>query len=330
MHRIILRHNRAPGDVLVMTALVRDLALSHPGKYQIMVDTSFRELWDNNPYVVPAKDNRLGAAVINLSYGKSIGRAGREPIHFLTGFHHDFLEKTKTDVPLLYPRPDLHLSREEDTVSPIDGRYWIVMAGGKNDFTTKHPRYQNIQESVDILRGCGLRFVQIGGKGSKPGHFHCKLNGVIDLVGQTSIREMIQLIRHADGVICTITFAMHIAAALEKPCVVTAGGREEWWWEAVSKMNPAFANVPNPVNVSHRYLHTMGTLPCCLRKACWKNKCHQGEGDKSYCSMPVKTPEGQIVPKCQEMITTERIVEAVLSYYAEGIIQDAGSKIKEV
>ena len=37
--KLVLIHKRAPGDTLVLTALVRDIALAHPGKFRIDVDT---------------------------------------------------------------------------------------------------------------------------------------------------------------------------------------------------------------------------------------------------------------------------------------------------
>ena len=86
MEKIILRHQRAPGDILVMTAVARDLALTYPGRFHIAVDTTFRELWDNNPYIQRMPDKR-NAKIVNLTYGSYIKVAGTEKIHFITSFH---------------------------------------------------------------------------------------------------------------------------------------------------------------------------------------------------------------------------------------------------
>lgn len=311
---LILRHQRAAGDILVMTAVVRDIYRAYSDIFDIGVETSFTELWNNNPYIIKLKDKRLGAAVYNLSYGDGIQKAGREPIHFLRAFHDDFEKKSGMKLPLTEPRPDIHLTEEEKSKRLVDGRYWVVLSGGKSDFTTKHPRFFDIQDAVTILSGMGLKFVQVGAQGGKPASLHRTLDGAIDLRGKTSLRDLLSLIHNADGVICTITFAMHAAAALEKPCVVTAGGREEWWWEGYVRENPAFKGLN--VNVPHRFLHTMGLLDCCRGpRACWKNKVLKSEGDKSYCSYPHAEPEGQTVPLCQHMIGANKIVESVLYYY---------------
>lgn len=317
---IILRHQRAAGDILVMTAVVRDIYKAYSDTFDIGVETSFTELWNNNPYIIKLKDKRLGAAVYNLSYGDGIQKAGKEPIHFLRAFHDDFEKKSGMKLPLTEPRPDIHLSEDEKNNRMVDGRYWVVLSGGKSDFTTKHPRFFDIQDAVSVLGGMGIKFVQVGAQTGKPASLHRTLAGAVDLRGKTSLRDLLSLIHNADGVLCTITFAMHAAAALEKPCVVTAGGREEWWWEGYVRENPAFKGLN--VNVPHRFLHTMGLLDCCRGpRACWKNKVLKSEGDKSYCSYPHAEPEGQTVPLCQHMIGANRIVESVLHYYLTGAIK---------
>ena len=318
MERLLLRHQRAPGDIIVMTALVRDLAIAYPGKYHIGVDTSFKEIWDNNPYIRPMPDKK-GARIVNLTYGEYIRKAAHEQIHFLTAFHKNLKTQTGIDVPLLYPHPDLHLSPAEQKPL-LDGRYWVVVAGGKGDFTTKHWVYERYQKVVDILTGLGIPVVQIGGKGSYPTHFHPELQNVTSLVGKTDLRQMFRVINNADGVICTITSAMHIAAAMGKPCVVTSGGREEWWWEAYHKDNPGLSPVQKLLPVSHRYLHTIGKLDCCAKKGCWKNKVQKLEGDKSFCNYAVPAESGQIVPLCMDMISVEKVVSSVLTYYMDGTL----------
>lgn len=311
---IIIKHNRAAGDILVMTAVVRDIHRAYSDRFDIGVETSFSELWENNPYIIKLKDKRLGASVYSLSYGDGIQKAGKEPIHFLRAFHNDFEKKSNLKLPMTEAKPDIHLSEKEKNTKIIDGRYWVVLSGGKADFTTKHPRFFDIQDSVDVLGQMGIKFVQVGAKTGKPASMHRTLNGAIDLRGQTSLRDLLSLIHHADGVICTITFAMHAAAALDKPCVVLAGGREEWWWEGYVRENPAFKGLN--VAVPHRYLHTMGLLDCCRGpRACWKNKVLKSEGDKSFCSYPHIEPEGQTVPLCQHMIGANKITESVLYYY---------------
>ena len=66
------------------------------------------------------------------------------------------------------------------------------------------------QQVVDQFQN-RISFVQCG----EAGHWHPRLERVTDLVGKTSLREFIRLMYHADGVVCPVTFAMHLAAAIE-------------------------------------------------------------------------------------------------------------------
>lgn len=326
--KILLQHRRSPGDIVTMTALVRDIQRTYPGEFLVDVDTPIKDIWRHNPYITRFdRKKEADLEVYRLSYGDSIPRAGKQAIHFLTAWHADFFKQTGIKVPLTEPKPDLHLTAEEKDEKLISGRYWAVVAGGKLDFTTKHWSYVRHQQVVDILRYLGIPVVQLGAKdkgiaGVAPPHYHPELQGVLDLVGRTRFRDFMRLIYQADGVICTITAAMHVAAAFDRPCVVTAGGREEWWWEGYVNPPVSFGEHSRLVLTPHRYLHTLGQLPCCLERGCWKSKVHPYEPDqhKSYCKKTVVAEGGQILPFCLDMIRVEHVVAAVLSYYLDGTL----------
>lgn len=326
--RIVLTQRLALGDVVAMTALVRDLALAHPGRFAVLPQTPCMTLWQNNPHVTRFAD-RKGARHLSADYGDGIKKSALAPIHFLKAYHEGFEKKTGVKVPLLYPWPDLHLSPEEEQPL-VEGRYWVVVAGGKTDYTTKLWAYDRYQELVDALRKFGIPVVQAGsrekGGPGRPGAVHPKLQGVLDLVGKTGLRELLRLIRFADGVVCTITLAMHVAAAFHKPCVVTGAGREHWCWEAYAACNKGFGpDLKEKTRIDHRYLHTIGLLDCCKSAGCWKNKVTPQEKDerRSFCKYPVRL-NNQTVPRCQDMIRTGHVLEAVMSYYKDGSIPPLG------
>lgn len=316
MRKLLLQHERAPGDVLVLSALVRDIHLAHPDKFQISVKTTAAELWRHNPHVIqPTED----AEPFRMNYSHAINRVGIRNKHFLQGFYEDFERQLGVHVPLLYPRPDYHLSDEEKTVPLVSGRYWLVISGGKSDFITKHWVYKRWQQVINLLRGMGIYCVQVGaiGKGGDVFHYHPRLENCLCLAGLTTLRDMARLIYHADGVLCPVTAAIHFAAALEKPCVVIAGGREEWWWEAyVPNIGNFGTEIREEVRVPHRFLHTLGKLDCCKRSGCWRNKVEPGES----CCKDVLNVRGQAIPRCMDMITVEHVIEAVMSYYEDGTL----------
>lgn len=317
----VLTHRRAPGDTLVMTALVRDIAKTYPDKYKIAVDVTASALFANNPYICAEEDikNLSSCKKLKLDYGDGINIWQRcETIHFLAAFYRDFTKKTGIIVPVTEPKPDLHLSKEEKEEPLIDGRYWVVMAGGKSDYPVKVWSKSYYQKVVDQIRDMGLGVVQVGAADS--GHWHHELDGVLDLIGRTHLRDLIRIIYHSEGVICGITLAMHMAAALERPCVCIAGGREAWYWEAYVNENKGFGpKASGKLKVPHRYLHTIGLLDCCkITTGCWKNKVVSSR-DTNVCQDVVDL-DGQKLPKCMEMITPNHVMAAVESYYADGTL----------
>ena len=48
--RILLKNSQSPGDILMLTAAVRDLKLSHPD-IEVGVSVTCSEIWDNNPHI---------------------------------------------------------------------------------------------------------------------------------------------------------------------------------------------------------------------------------------------------------------------------------------
>jgi ADP-heptose:LPS heptosyltransferase len=314
--RLVLSHRRAPGDIICLTSLPRDIHAAYPGKYELFVSTTFSPLWENNPHVtvLAGQGPPANARQLRMEYGRGIREQKHETIHFCNYFHRDFERQTGVRVPMSKPYGDLHLSATEQRVSPVSGRYWCVLSGGKSDFTAKVWATTKFQKVVDELRSKGLGIVQLGD--TARGHWHPPLDGVLNLVGQTSLRDMLQLIAHADGVICGITGAMHAAAALQRPCVVLAGGREAWYWEAYVRENKGLGGAALAATLStpHRFLHTIGLLPCCPT-GCWRNKVVPFGNDKSICLYPVLGE--QPVPKCLDLIEPSHVIEACMSYYAD-------------
>ena len=133
-------------------------------------------------------------------------------------------------------------------------------------------------------------------------------------MGKTSLRQFIRLMHHAAGVVCPVTFAMHLAAAVEtragapkvRPCVVIAGGREPTHWEAYPQ---------------HQYLSTVGALSCCLEGGCWKSRCQLvGDGDekdrRNVCEQPVQLTPDLRIPRCLDMITADDVIRRIELYLA--------------
>ncbi len=316
--KIILRHFRSPGDVLMLTAAVRDLALSYSDSLQIDVRTPFPALWESNPYLTPLREEDPAVEVLDCDYCDHplISQSNYQPYHFIHAFRLLLEQRLGVTIPSHEFKADIHLTDQEKSwLSQIDEitkkpgtRFWIIASGGKTDFTAKWWDPDRSQAVVDHFRD-RLQFVQVGAVADN--HVHPPLDGVINLVGKTDLRQMTRLMYHADGVVCPVTMLMHLAAAVEtKPgrpqnraCVVVAGGREPTQWEAYPH---------------HQYLHTLGMLPCCDGGGCWRSRVvalgDGAEQDSSLCLLPVASPSGRILPACLNMITAEHVIDAIERY----------------
>lgn len=349
MKKIILTNDRAAGDVLMLTAFVRDMHRAYPGEFLTDVWTGNFQMWDHNPHITPLVQNAPDVVHVRAEY-PAIESSNVRPGHFITAFH-EYLEEKLTElfqppsryhIPVTEFRGDIHLSvaerqpsfsahyqrRCDGSIEPLESPafsmpfperpYWIVVAGGKYDFTTKWWNPAHYQSVVDMLAG-EVNFVQCGLKG----HWHPPLRGVTNFVGKTNLRHFLQLIHHSEGVLCPVTFAMHAAAALPmeswhtdrsgktlprlRPCVVIAGGREAPHWEAYP---------------GHQFLHTVGTLPCCAHGGCYCVRCQKvgdvddaGEPDhrdcENLCQLPVAVSNKLMIPQCMNDIAPETVVASI-------------------
>jgi len=310
--KLILKSSLSPGDIVTLTAAVRDLHKAYPKAFLTDVRTSCGSLWDNNPYITKLDEKDPEVRILNMNY-PLINQSNQLPYHFIHGYRMDLENHLDTKIPPSAFKGDIHLSAAEKSwisqvqeVTKTDTRYWLIVSGGKYDFTTKWWHPGRFQEVVDHFKGV-IQFVQVG----EGNHNHPPLKGVINLVGKTDLRQMVRLMYHADGVICGVTFLMHLAAAVEtkpgrpklRPCVVIAGGREPVQWEEYP---------------GHQFLHTIGSLKCCETGGCWKSRIvARGDNDhkdKSLCSFPIQTEGNAIIPKCMDMIKTSDVISAVNKY----------------
>jgi ADP-heptose:LPS heptosyltransferase len=344
--KLVLCSNCSPGDIVMLTAAVRDLHVNHPNKFQTDVCTTAMQLWDNNPYVtrlngwnetlvntpnglikkITSNDKDIGVVecnypLIDNSFGPDSG-SNHSPHHFIHGYIRNLEDQLNIRIKPTKFKGDIHLSKaEKNWTSQAEEHgiknFWIIIAGGKNDFTAKwwNPAYY--QAVVDHFKD-KINFVQCGEISN--GHWHQPLKNVLDLRGKTDTRQFIRLMHHASGVVCPVTFAMHLAAAVEtkgtpknRACVVIAGGQEPSQWEAYPH---------------HQYIHTNGALLCCDDGGCWCSRCQLiGDGDekdeKNLCSNPIQITSELRIPKCMNMIAPEEVIRRIELYYEGGALQYA-------
>jgi hypothetical protein len=315
----------------MLTATVRDLHLTHPGAFVTDVRTNARELWAHNPHITPLSEDDPQIEVIDcdqslVAYSNSV------PCHLLDAFRTCLAQKLGVTIRPHAFHGDIHLSARERNLPPLvdlitgesETPYWIIVSGGKLDYTTKWWDPDQAQEVVNHFHG-RLRFVQCGA--GRRFDVHPPLQGVVDLVGRTSLRQLVRLMYHARGVVCPITMFVHLAAAVEsrpgrsfnRPAVVIAGGREP----------PNWVSYPQ-----HTVLHTNGCLPCCDHGGCWKARVLSlGDGDpadSNLCLFPTVVPSGRTLPLCMSMIRAGDVIAAVERYlYYDAVYNTISDQISQ-
>jgi len=117
MRRLILKNWQSPGDVVMLTAAVRDLHLSHPGQFVTDVRTPCPALWQNNPYITPLRDDDPDVETIRCEY-PLIHRSNELPYHFIHAFRLFLEERLAVRIRPTAFRGDIHLTREEEWSRP--------------------------------------------------------------------------------------------------------------------------------------------------------------------------------------------------------------------
>lgn len=267
------------GDDLLCSVVLRELRKR--GKHSLAMVTPNPGLFERNPdvaKVIPLKDTQLNRC----------GRAGL-PVLKLT--HTCYDPNHDLDV----PPPDhvlIHLCQLAGITGPVELRPYLFLtpaelAGGR--FADEqvaiqstglasplalHNREwypQRFQELCAQLRS-DVRVVQVGSASD------LKLEGAIDLRGQTSLRQTAAVLANSLVFIGLAGSLMHLARAVECRSVIIYGGREK----------PAITGY-----VANKNLYTqVRCAPCGLRNACEFNR------------------------KCMDMISVDQVIAATADQIA--------------
>lgn len=309
IRRVIIRDNLCPGDIAVLTAALRELHSQYPRQFETDVRVNHRKLFDGSPFITPLEDNAEGVETIEAHYDTgdfaTINQSNQRPIHMLEAYCEGLSKTLSLPDPLrpvLWLEPSIWLTSEEKgwlpQVQELTGRpprYWIVNAGAKADYTAKlWPYYQQVIDQTP-----STTWVQVG----QLEHSHEPLKGpnVINLIGDTDLRQLVRLVYHADGILCGVTALAHLAHWVErKPgvfrqAVVIAGGREAPHWFTYPRQ---------------QVMHTIGQFDCCEHGGCWKSRAvalpEFPEHNARLCTHPVNG-----VPLCMRSITPERVASMI-------------------
>jgi ADP-heptose:LPS heptosyltransferase len=315
--RLILKNFQSPGDIVMLTAAVRDLHEQYPNRFVTDTRTACSALWENNPYITALDDGDSNIRIIYCHY-PLIHSSNERPTHFVSGFIEYLNAQLRLNiVPSRFYGFIVLSDAEKSWYSQVhevvgeDIPFWIIVAGGKFDYTIKWWDHRRYQEVVDYFRD-RILFVQVG----EQTDYHPLLNNVLDLRGKTDLRQFVRLMFHAQGVLCPVTFPMHLAAAVEmkdnqggrtRPCVVIAGGREPPSWEAYPH---------------HQFIHTCGALRCCRSGGCWRSRTVPlGDGSENDRPDAICVDVINGLPRCMDLISSRTVIERIEMYFDGGVVR---------
>jgi hypothetical protein len=216
------------GDDLLLTAVFREL--QRRGRDSFWVRTTRPELYRHNPdvsVVVPPLERfdrlvkRVGTRVVYpwyTSYHPAFDRDDPTPEQHLISIMCQKAGITGT----ITLRPYLHLTAEEKARGPRAPRQVAIMSSGldaKHAMRNKNWSLAKYQGVVSALRD-RYDFVQVGSRNDPP------LDGVLDLRGQTSLRETAAVLHRSLAFVGQVGFLMHLARAVDCRAVIVYGGRE--------------------------------------------------------------------------------------------------------
>src|SRR5262249_9276695 len=148
----------SPGDVVMLTAAIRDLHHAYPGRFLTDVRTSCPALWKHNPHLTPLNKDDTDVRSMVCHY-PLIHESNTSPYHFIHGFIEYLKEQLGVRIRPTAFKGYIHLSPEEQARPSIveenlgqPAPYWIIVAGGKYDYTIKWWHRRRWQEVVDSFR----------------------------------------------------------------------------------------------------------------------------------------------------------------------------------
>ena len=149
---------------LIFLCCLRSLAA--PGQFQTDVRTAAEALWEHNPHLTTLREGEPGVESLDMHY-PLVHQSNQRPYHFLHGYAQYLEERLGLRVPVTRFAGDIHLSADEKSAVPLDGlalpeRFWIIVAGGKHDFTAKWWNPECYQRVVDHFSGDGAEESQAG------------------------------------------------------------------------------------------------------------------------------------------------------------------------
>lgn len=206
------------GDHVILTGAVRNVRAVYPD-IKFSISTDYAEIFENNRDFVIDTGVRLPRITYGTLYEEQRALNG----NLVEGFTKSLCKAIGVEeVKPVTKTPYIVLTDEEKERAKKWNGKWLVNATFQTCGVSKgYPWWEFV---ISTLNSSGLQLVQIGGNESRD--ISCNLDGVLDMRGKTSIRDLITMIYGCEGIITPPSCSMNIGAAFGKKMVVIVGGRE--------------------------------------------------------------------------------------------------------
>ncbi|HEX7377460.1 MAG TPA: hypothetical protein VF278_10125, partial [Pirellulales bacterium] len=110
--QLILQSFQSPGDIVMLTAAVRDLHLAYPGEFQTDVRTSVPAIWENNPRLTALEEGAADVQSIDMHYDL-VNQSNTAPYHFVHGYVRHLEQRLGLRIPVTRFHGEIHLAAIE-------------------------------------------------------------------------------------------------------------------------------------------------------------------------------------------------------------------------
>ena len=269
---VIFRIGHAVGDQLCMTSVIRLINEQHP--FKIVVISSFSELFNNNPRIwknYEVKVSFIGSfisRILRFLSGKCI-----ENFLFTSKkeVYEDYMRENKSllhlvEVNTLHFKIDLNFDKisneiflSENEINMFSRKfnlqepYSVIQPNTKTSYTpNKEWGFEKYQKIVNNFKD--INWVQVGLEGD------LILNGVENVTGKTSLRELAFIIKNANFVIADEGLLNHMASSVGSISYVLYSGFHP---TEISHYDGTISIVNNP---------QVKCAPCWIVEKCPKKK----------------------------------------------------------
>ena len=267
---IITTHNHL-GDHVCLTAVAHNLYEVTGQKTQILKN-QYSSIYQNNPYIELVQGQAIKAVYPGT---QKTGDCG----NLCAAYTKSVFQQLHIEAQIKYTKPQLYTCKRQTH------DYVVICSGYQINCTVKNWGRLNWQTFINSHRN--THFIQVGALGPIDVQPSLYGDNLQVMVGKTQLKDLIQLVANAKGVVGYSTAVTHIAAAFNVPAIAIIGNRESF-------------HISQYPNVKH----AENKLPCgpCM-------KFYAGAGTEGKCCTQPVCMLNQIVRQCMAQINIDKLFE---------------------